>query len=190
MANGGSGDEDPGAPEGRPGAQGRSLEVVDRRGLQAHIDEALALPPVGVLVIEWEPGPGPTVGSTGPGPHDPVVEAVLAEAGPADLVVSAGPGRVGLVRRALTAPAEAEGLAHRIAARFHSTADRPEAPASTWAIGVAVSHRGDTAADILRYSEHALTDAQLLGGDRVVPFEDADRLLLAPRADGDPTDET
>jgi len=188
-SNGGSGDGNPEGPEGRPAPQGRGLEVVDRQGLQARIDEGLALPPIGVLLIEWDAVPGPTVESTRPAAQDPIVGAVLAEAGPADTVVSTGPGQLGLVRRALTAPAEAESQAHRIAARFRAAGDRPDAPAPTWAIGVAVSHRSDTAADLLRYAEHALTDAQLLGGDRVVPFEDADRLLLDAGADADPPDE-
>lgn len=176
----GSDDGDPGIAGPRPGGEGHGLAVVDRHGLMAHIDNALTRPPVGVLLVEWDPVPGLRVGSPARAAYDPIAAAVLAGAGPGDVIVSGGPGLVALIRPAMTAPAEAEGLAHRIVAHFQPTGERIDDPTPTWAIGVAVSHCSDSGEALLRYAEHALSDAQLLGGNRVVPFDDLDRLLLAP----------
>jgi hypothetical protein len=181
----GSADRDPGIEDLWPGEEGRGLALVDRDSLIDHIDDALAHPPVGVLLAEWDAVPSLRVGPPDEAAYDPVAVAILAGTRPDDLIVSGGPGLVAVVRQAMTSPAEAEGLAYRIVARFRPTGDPVDDPPPAWAIGVATSHRSDTAADLLRWAEHALSDAQLLGGDRIAAFDDTDRLLLTPVPDAD-----
>lgn len=87
-----------------------------------------------------------------------------------------------IIKRQLTAPAETEGFALRLLNALGGPLHGGPAKGICHStIGVAVSHAKDDAEDLLRYAEHALADAHLLGGDLVVCFEDADRELLPER---------
>ena len=71
----GNGEGDP-APDTWPGEEGQGIPLVDRDGLVARIDTALPHPPVGVVLVEWDPGPGLGVGSPELAAYDPVVAAI------------------------------------------------------------------------------------------------------------------
>lgn len=133
----------------RPGGSERSTIV-------GWVDAALATPPVGLIRID---GTGLSAA------------AIEGELGPTDALRAIGPGRFLIVRSGMRAPAEAEGLALRLAAGLGDGGAQP-------VIGVAVSRPEDSADDLLGYVERALTDAAQLGGDRVVFFDDGDRELL------------
>jgi hypothetical protein len=93
-----------------------------------------------------------------------------AETGAAPSSTGNGPGPLLAIGRTnMTAPAEAEGLARRIADRLERR------PVGDWAIGVAVSHRSDSARDLIQFAERALYEAKMLGGRRVWVFDDVER---------------
>ncbi len=99
---------------------------------------------------------------------------------PTDAVIGIAAGRVAVVRAGLSAPAEAEGLAYRLRTDLADRSPTEAGPAIRLvAIGTATSRAGDTGHDLLRYAEHAIADALVLGDGRVVSFDDADRDLLA-----------
>ena len=84
-----------------------------------------------------------------------------------------------IIKRELSAPAETEAFAMRLLNTLGGPLHQgPTKGICHSTIGVAVSHATDDAEDLLRYAEHALADAHMLGGDLVVCFEDADRELL------------
>ena len=100
---------------------------------------------------------------------------------PKATVVAVDRDRLAVLMASLRAPAEAEATANQV----WSTLTGPftvagDAVDLAVAVGVAVSHPGDRAGDVIRYADHALMDATMLGGDGVVAFEDADRDLLLP----------
>lgn len=142
----------------------------------------LANPPTGVLVIEVLAEPDDGSGAVDRRAVDRVIaERVGRHTEPADLVMPTGPDRLMIVRPGLTAPAEAEGLALRIQAALATPMLVGEGRVRCQsAIGVAVSRKGDAADALLRYAEHAIGDARMLGGDLVVAFDDQDRELLLP----------
>ena len=148
----------------------------------AAISARLQRPPLGLVLIEVvvraDQIGGPIDAAT---VLRAIEDRIGRETGPDDLVLPTGPDRLTVVRAGLTAPAEAEGLALRIQAGLAAPMLAGEGRVHCRAaIGVAVSRAGDSAADLLRYAEHALGDASLLGGDRVVAFDDRDRELLLP----------
>ena len=137
--------------------------------------DGLATPPVGLVLVATTPRAGSDEPPS-PGVRGPLLDAALArQLAPGDrsLVIGA---HLAVVRAGLTAPAEAEGLAYRL----HGALSSPVGAGPAVAIGVAVSRRGDDPADLVRYAEHALGDALVLGGDLVVVFDDGDRQLLQP----------
>ena len=173
---------------------------VDQAGLIERIAVAQGDPPVGLIVVGWErarhrPGAPAPMGPVpvGPGPDDPipdddrqvertVVFAVTSCAARDDHIVASAEAEVAVVRSALGGPAAAEALAHRMATRLDVELDRlaiaTGQATARWAIGVAVGRCEDRPADLLRYAETALDDAWVLGGRRIVAFDDGDRELL------------
>lgn len=141
----------------------------DRTEVLEHIALGLRNQPVGVIALDVEPGPVATEIA-------PTVEAIVGEP---DAVLQLGPHRLVVIKPGLIAPAEAEGLTLRLRQEIVDQpvgSDTDERRRAT--IGVAVSHAEDGPADLLRYAEHAIGDARMLGGDRVVFFDDPDRELL------------
>jgi predicted signal transduction protein with EAL and GGDEF domain len=152
---------------GRDGDQERIDGSIDRVELVSEIERAFGAPPAGLLLIDLQT----------PEQADVVVD----EAEPGDRVLVTGPTSRAIIRAAITAPAEADGLALRL----HSALTEPvlvegRQVSREAAIGVATSLDGDTAEQLLRYAEHGLDDAAMLGGNRVVVFDDEDRQLLLP----------
>ncbi len=154
----------------------------------ARLGASLDRPPVGLLLIGWD-----RIGESY-GVHELQVERSVVFTATActritDEIIAASGNELAVVRSALDAPAAAEGLAHRIAQRLdtelQSLAVDTERSPTRWAIGVAVGRPDDGAADLLRYAEVALDDAWLLGGGRLVAFDDGDRELLDPGAEPD-----
>ncbi len=147
------------------------------------IEQSLGGAPVGLVLIELLVDTDIVTEPVETATFQAAVSARIAGlTGDDDTILSDDPYRLAIVKPGLTASAEAEGFAYRVQA---SLADPlPIGPSSTTAcqaaIGVAVSRRGDRAADVVRYAEHALGDARMLGGDMVVPFDDQDRDLLLP----------
>lgn len=119
-----------------------------------------------------------------------VVFSVAACAELSDAILAASTSEVAVIRAPLGGPAAAEGLAHRLAQRLDSELARlaldAGQPQIGWAIGVVAARRDDTGDDLLRYAQSALDDAWLLGGRRLVAFDDGDRELL-PRPGDEPT---
>ncbi|MEM7272897.1 MAG: diguanylate cyclase [Actinomycetota bacterium] len=153
----------------------------DGGALLSIVTDRLASPPIGVILVEVRTErPADDRRS---GDRDDAV-ALAGLVAPGATVVTLDTDRLAVVLGPLTAPAEAEATAHRL---WEALTDRtvpgngqvgPQA-----AIGVAVSRTGDEPEDLIRYADHALTDATMLGGDGVVPFDDGDRDLLLPRPD-------
>ena len=144
------------------------------------INESLDTPPVGVVLIET------TIDATYKNAPDQklidnaIVTKIRQETGSKDIVLLLGPDQVVIVKQAMIAPAEAEGCALRIQARLQPSMIVGEGRLSVQtAIGVATSHSSDTAEALFGYAVHALNDARMLGGERVVAFDDQDRDLLA-----------
>lgn len=156
-----------------PGAPGRT-EIL------APIGEALTDPPVGLVLIEVAIDPI----EIGSAPDDrllmqSVEDRIGRETGPRDAIIAAGSRRLTIVKPGLTAPAEAEGFALRIHAALRAAMLVGEGRVRCQAaIGVAVSRADDTPALLVRFAEHALVDARMLGGDTVVAFDDQDRDLI------------
>ncbi|MEM9561324.1 MAG: hypothetical protein AAGA93_01820 [Actinomycetota bacterium] len=119
-----------------------------------------------------------------------VVFTVTACTRVTDEIIAASTNELAVVRAPLDAPAAAEGLARRIAQRLgpelESLAVDAERSPTRWAIGVAVSRAEDEPADLLRHAEAALGDAWVLGGGRLVAFDDGDRELLDQDTDPGP----
>ncbi len=171
------------SPSGRPSHSptGRDVAGSDgRRALIEAIDGAMASQPVGVLLVELR-----VQRRSGQQADRHLADRAMQEGlfdglHSSDVVIEVEAGRIAIVRAGLSAPAEAEGLAYRLRAAL---ADRTEAgpgPAILLvAIGAATSRPGDTGQDLLRYTEHAIDDALLLGEGNVGLFDDGDRDLLA-----------
>ncbi len=163
------------------GADG--LHRVDRWGLIDQIERARSTPPVGLLLVGWDP-PTDGVGSNDHLIERSIVFAVAACTESTDTVVAASTCEVAIVRAPLRAPAAAESLAHRLAQRLDTELERlaveARQPRTAWAIGVAVARPEDRGSDLVRHGHSALDDAWLLGGRRLVAFDDGDRELLGP----------
>lgn len=162
------------APDSGAGAD------VTRRHVLAALQTAMKSVPVGLVIIELriEAGTGKLI-DTDEDLRAEVERRLVACLTESDELVSANVDRFLIVKRKLSGPAETEGLALRLLQAIREPRpDKPEQRTIQSAIGVAVSHAKDDAEDLLRYAEHALADAHMLGGDRVVCFEDADRELL------------
>lgn len=168
---------------------GESGSADDRTASQSdaavleRVAEALASQPAGVVLIEFvieHDGESAIEGRT----VDDLINArleVVVE--PSAIVAGPAVDQVAIIRRAMSAPAEAESVAFRL----HELLSGPvtigpdgEVAFCRAAIGVAVSRAGDTAPALLGYAQHALADARMLGGDTVVVFDDIDRDLLLP----------
>ena len=174
----------------RSGALEPRLARPDQGGLIDQIGQAQDDPPVGLVIVGWErldPPGGPVAAPSEEPTYDQLVErsvgfVVAACAGRSDRLLAAAETEVAIVRSPLSGPATAESLAHHVAKRLDVELDRlaisADRPAARWAIGVAVGRRDDRAVDLLRYAEAALDDAWLLGGRRLVAFDDGDRDLL------------
>lgn len=153
----------------------------DRRSALIEATElALATPPVGLVLIELlietdQPEP-----ASDPELLEKVIDQQIAElSGDDDRLLATDRNCLAVVKSSMTAPAEAEGFAYRLQSLLATPLIVGEARTSYQAaIGVAVSRAGDTAIDLVRYVEHALGDARMLGGDMVVVFDDQDRDLL------------
>jgi len=145
-------------------------------------------PPVGVILIGWErpPSSATTLESGYPVQVEKsVVYVVTGCAGRSDRVLASADDEVAVIRSAMSGPATAEALAARMAKQLEVELDRlaieADEPSARWAIGVVVGRDDDSATDLVRYAERALGDAWLLGGRRVVAFEDSDRRSNPPR---------
>lgn len=150
--------------------------VVSRTDLLSELVDALQTPPAGVILIEIDLGQSTD--------SDERVAEVFAgriaeQTEPDDITLVTSSRGFALIRSAITSPAEAEGLAFRV----HKALTEPipvdgEKVTCDAAIGVATSLAGDTNGELLHYAEHALGDSKILGGDRVIVFDDEDRELL------------
>lgn len=174
-----SGNSHPGRPS--PSPPGRDVAGAGgRRALIEAIDGAMASQPVGVLLVELR------VQQRSGQQTDPhfadrsMREGLLDGLLSSDVVIEVEAGRIAIVRAGLSAPAEAEGLAYRLRAALADRTEVGPVPAILLvAIGAATSRSGDTGQELLRYAEHAVGDALLLGEGNVVAFDDGDRDLLA-----------
>lgn len=181
----GSAEPDPGSPTG---AAGPRPARTDQAGVTGLIAAAQHDPPVGVIIVGWDrPEPEPAQATTDEPTYEHQIEqsvlfAVAATAGPSAEILASAEAEVAVVQSALRGPATAEALAHRLARRLDVELDRlattADRPVARWAIGMAVGHPTDRAAELLRYAESALNDAWLLGGRRLVAFDDGNRGLL------------
>jgi len=163
------------------------IETVERGALIARLDAALETPPVGIILIELlidqgkSSGQGQTTRENEALLDEAVLQRIAEQAEPGDSTLCTGPGGLALIRSATSAPAETEGLAYRVQKSLVDAVSIGD-----WqlycqaAIGVATSLKGDTGEVLLRYAEHALGDARMLGADTVVVFDDLDRELLHP----------
>lgn len=144
------------------------------------VGEALSTPPVGLVLMVC------SIRSEHGHPADPnsvdreIVATLTEQTEPTDVIIETGLHDRAIVRAGLTAPAEAEGLAYRLHGALSARLLNGQERVCEVAIGVAVGRTGDTAADLLRFAGHALGDAQVLGGNTVVVFDDEDRDLLGP----------
>ncbi len=148
------------------------------------IDALLRQPPVGLILVR------PSVPLFDDDERRmSLVEAAIAAtlqrladmADARDLVVAIQSDLVLLVRPALTAPAETEGLARRLHTELSQPMIIDDQPIRcSINIGVAVSAPADTGAKLLGYARRALEDARTLGGNQVLIFDDPDRELLEP----------
>lgn len=147
-----------------------------RASVLSTIAEALKTPPVGLILIELLIDQTPSGQVDAPAElHNRIERCMLGS----DTMVTAGIDRLLVIKRQMAAPAETEGFALRLLNALGGPILGGDEPVTCHsAIGVAVSHAGDQPEDLLRYAEHALGDARMLGGDMVVFFEDADRALL------------
>lgn len=167
-------------PQGDDDENENGPDHSDRATVVEHVASGLETPPVGLVLLEVLIE---TDESTGPieqaALYETFIGRVSTETGPEDSILVTGQDRFTIIRPGLTAPAEAEGFAYRIQAALRPTMlignDRVSCQTS---IGVAVSRTGDTPEHLIRFAEHALGDARMLGGDMVVAFDDQDRDLL------------
>lgn len=145
-------------------------------------------PPVGVILVGWErpPGSGTSLEFGYPAHVEKsVVHVVTGCAGRSDRVLASADDEVAVIRSAMSGPATAEALAARMARQLEVELDRLAIAAgeasARWAIGVVVGRDDDGPTDLVRYAERSLGDAWLLGGRRVVAFEDSERASNPPR---------
>lgn len=175
-------------PDRQPSAPSE-LVPVGRGGVLARLTASLDRPPAGVLLIGWD-RLDEVYGVHELQVERSVVFTVTACTRVTDEIIAASTNELAVVRAPLDAPAAAEGLARRIAQRLgpelESLAVDAERSPTRWAIGVAVSRAEDEPADLLRHAEAALGDAWLLGGGRLVAFDDGDRELLDQDTDPGP----
>lgn len=147
------------------------------------VDIAITSAPIGLVLIELriESDTGESI-TTDDAIRSELQKRIALCLTESDELLAANVDRFLIIKRHLSAPAETEGFALRLL----NTLGGPLRDGRTTGIchstiGVAVSHAKDSAQDLLRYAEHALADAHMLGGDLVVCFEDADRELLSDR---------
>lgn len=164
----------------RSGENSDAASFCDQTEVIAAIAAALENPPIGLVLLDILIQTDEVGGPVG---HDLLWQTlhgrVRKETGPDDAVLKTGTQRLTIIKSGLRAPAEAEGFALRVLAGLRSPMLVGEGRVTCQtAIGVAVSRAGDRAAPLVRYAQHALDDARMLGGDRVVAFDDQDRDLI------------
>ncbi len=97
-----------------------------------------------------------------------------------DRTLRVGLDEIAVIRAGMQAPAEAEGLALHLSEALKKPFELDAISATCpFAIGVAATLQGDDARDLIRFAEHALSNAVVLGRNQMVAFDDADRELLA-----------
>ncbi len=155
----------------------------NRADLIKLLQDALISPPTGLVLIElgFDPSDSPLSAEDVELVATEVADRIAGQAEPGDATLRTGRQSWALIRATTSAPAEAEGLAYRV----HKALTEPKIIgdrqlSNRVAIGVVTSLAADTGEELLRYAEHALGDANLLGGDKVVVFDDEDRALLLP----------
>lgn len=165
---------------GSDGPADHPVSYPDRNEVLERIAERLENPPVGLVLLEVLVDVDEIGGPIASDLIDAaIVHRIDKETGDGDVVLATGPKRLTIIKSGMTAPAEAEGFAMRIQAGLQAPMLVGEGRVTCQsAIGVAVSRSGDTAEPLVRYAEHALGDARMLGGDMVVAFDDQDRDLL------------
>ena len=153
--------------------------------------DRLGPPPIGVVLISVEAQSERIEGDAGsaiePTPSgDRIAREVAAHLAERihqpDVLAIDEQDRIVVARAGLRAPSATDGLAHNLhdeLSRTRIVGDR----AVRWrvTIGAATSLAGDTGPDVVGYATRALDEAHLLGGDRVVIFDDVDRELLPDR---------
>jgi len=106
---------------------------------------------------------------------------------PSDFTARIGDDDLVIVRPSLQAPAEMEGLGLRLVESLQHPLEIDDDQISiAISAGVATSHRGDEAKELLGYAQFALSDAKALGRNQLVAFDDEDRELLADIGMDDP----
>ncbi len=159
-----------------PGPDPQPTSLIDQIAVAQHD------PPVGVILIGWERPPGSATSLASGYPaqvEKSAVYVVTGCAGRSDRVLASADDEVAVIRSAMSGPATAEALAARMARQLEVELDRlaieAGEPSARWAIGLVVGRDDDGPTDLVRYAERALGDAWLLGGRRVVAFDDGDR---------------
>ncbi len=158
--------------------------TAEEEAFRRHIADAITNGPTGLLLIGASVDMDVEVSPTDV--FDELSHRLHRHVRDEDLLVHDEPGRWRLVRSDLRGPSEVEGLAFTVQSELakpvivHDRAIR-----CSVAVGAATTVSGDDAATLGRHARHAFEDAELLGGDRVVAFDDLDRDLLV----GDVPDE-
>jgi hypothetical protein len=145
--------------------------------MRRELEDAMARGPVGLVTAAWAPEEFDT-GSR--------VEFVL-ERHRHGRVHPIGPAARSLVLGPLRAPAEAEGLGHRLVDDLRTLDlldDEDQTPQSSWVVAVVTSRSGDDAETLERYLNHALYEGWLYGPNQLSVFDDEDRQVLASTSSG------